>query len=169
MAAERRLGRWRCELYPPGLQQLGTPLGRLLVIRTHHALDLLWACEQALRCRAIGAVIAKPERLDAYSSRRLQLAAETGGGLALLLRDAATMGRQPTFAASRLQFDPVTNEWSPGRESAGRRMQVTVLKLREAAPGATTIMELPDATHHVPASAVPVDRPTPPARSAIAG
>jgi len=46
----------------------------------------LWAIDLALRSGALGAVIADGSRLDMAATRRLQLAAEANGSLALLAR-----------------------------------------------------------------------------------
>ncbi|MBN2445139.1 MAG: hypothetical protein JXO22_00310 [Phycisphaerae bacterium] len=138
------------DCYPPGLAQLGIPLGRLLMIHASSATDTLWVCEQALRCSAIAAVIAAPRHLDTYVSRRLQLAAEAGGGLGLLLRPDAEHNK--TFAASRIRFEPMAQD----REV--RQVLATVLKLREGSPSEPFVVELSDASGPVSTSAVPLDR-----------
>ena len=125
------------DLYPPGVAQLGVPLERLMVIRPSHSADALWVCEQSLRCSSVAAAILPLRSLDARISRRLQLAAETGGNLGLLLRSDASGG--PTFAASRLRFEPL-----PG-VGEGRRLLVSVLKLREGRLPQPFELELPDA------------------------
>src|SRR5690606_37387797 len=94
----------RRDFYPPAAAALGLPLDRLIVVRADSAQDVQWICQQALGCRAVAAVIAPLPRADAALSRRLQLAAETGGGIGLLLRDGGHGGH--TFAASRLRLDP---------------------------------------------------------------
>jgi hypothetical protein len=106
------------DLYPPGVAQLGVPLGQLLVVRTTRLADALWVAEQALRCRAVGAVVAPLRTLDAHASRRLQLAAEAGGGVGLLIR--RTEPDAPTFAASRLRLEPVAAMEPPSLSGRGR-------------------------------------------------
>jgi protein ImuA len=105
----------RGDFYPPGTAQLGVPLERLLIIRTPRTTDALWVCEQALRCKAVAAIVLPIRTIDAYVSRRLQLAAETGGGLGLVLRREAQGGH--TFAATRLRIDPLPHS---GPSLAGR-------------------------------------------------
>jgi hypothetical protein len=92
-----------CLPYPPALEQHGLMLERLLLVQTRDAQAVLWAAEQALRCPAIGAVLAWPAALDDRRVRRLQLAAETGGGCGLLYRPAAA-AQQPSPAALRLRL-----------------------------------------------------------------
>lgn len=134
-------GRWLIwmdpegELYPPAAAALGMPLERLLVMRAPRAADVLWATEQALRCRAVAAVVAPLRALDVAASRRLQLAAEEGGGVGLLLREGPVRGH--CFSAGRLACEPA------GGTLRVLRVRVTVLKLRETAPGATAVVDVP--------------------------
>jgi protein ImuA len=76
--------------YGPGLDAFGLLPERLLTVATTRPHDLLWAMEEALRCRAIGAVIGELRHgeIDAVAVRRLSLAAAESGALALLLRAA---------------------------------------------------------------------------------
>ncbi|MFQ3623847.1 MAG: hypothetical protein SNJ73_09905, partial [Acetobacteraceae bacterium] len=75
----------RPEPYPPGLAAFGLDPAGLIVVRAGRA-DLLWAAEECLRCAALGAVVAVLPALDLAAGRRLQLAAEAGGALGLLVR-----------------------------------------------------------------------------------
>ncbi|MCS6850971.1 MAG: hypothetical protein NZ700_07345, partial [Gemmataceae bacterium] len=72
--------------YPPAVARWGIDLERLMVVRPRGRRDRLWAWQQALRCPAVGAVVGDGEPLPPLDARRLQLAAETGGSLGLLLR-----------------------------------------------------------------------------------
>ena len=156
------------DFYPPGAARLGVPLGRLLVVHAPRHADALWVGEQALRCRGVSAVVLPLRHIDAYASRRLQLAAEQGRGLGLLIREwhaHASGGRASpghTFAATRVCFDPLVGE------TAARRAWVTVLKLREGRPPEPFALELPDAAGDVSAHAVSAERPGSPRRSAAA-
>ncbi|MFY9698601.1 MAG: hypothetical protein WAK34_09845, partial [Rhodoplanes sp.] len=80
-------------LYGPGLELLGLPMARVIGLRVAHERDGAWAMEEALRCRAIAAVVGEFARatstLDLTMLRRLALAAGEGGGLGLLLRHYA--------------------------------------------------------------------------------
>jgi len=91
--------------YAPALAGRGIPLERLLLIRTADEHTALWAAEQLLRCAHIGAVLAWPLTLDERRVRRLQLAAEAGGGCGMLYRPArAALTHSP--AALRLGLAP---------------------------------------------------------------
>jgi protein ImuA len=84
--------------YGPGLDEIGLAPERLVTVTATHARDVLWAMEEALRCRAVGAVIGelRSERgVGDVAVRRLSLAATERGGLALLLRTAPSAEATP--------------------------------------------------------------------------
>ena len=87
--------------YGPGIDALGLPPERLVTVAAGKARDVLWAMEEALRCRAIGAVIGevRSARLDLIASRRLSLAAGQRDVCAFLLRTAP--GTDASAAATR--------------------------------------------------------------------
>jgi hypothetical protein len=103
-----------CLPYAPALAQHGLVLDQLVLVQAHDASAVLWAAEQALRCPAVGAVLAWPPAIDDRRVRRLQLAAETGGSCGLLYRPpAAALQHSP--AALRLRLRP---------EGAGLRVEI---------------------------------------------
>jgi|KBSMisStandDraft_5_1062788.scaffolds.fasta_scaffold01449_9 hypothetical protein len=107
-----------CLPYPPALVRHGLVLDRLLLVQAQDARAALWAAEQALRCPAIGAVLAWPAALDDRRVRRLQLAAETGGSCGLLYRPPLA-ALQPSPAALRLRL-----------KALGPGLQVEIQKAR---------------------------------------
>jgi protein ImuA len=84
-------------LYGPGLDLIGLPTERLVILRVPRPRDALWAMEEALKCRAAGAVIAElaGEEADLTATRRLALAAREGGGLGLILAPTGESGSEP--------------------------------------------------------------------------
>lgn len=90
--------------YAPALCGHGVCIARNLIVRTS-MVQTLWAAEQALRSGACGAVLAWTQTVRPAQVRRLQLAAETGGGLGLLFRPA-TDAVQVSPAALRLSVLP---------------------------------------------------------------
>jgi cell division inhibitor SulA/protein ImuA len=74
------------EPYAPALAQQGIELGRLLVVRPAGATEALWAAEQALGSGVCAAVLLWLKGTDDRWLRRLKLAAESGGALAVLFR-----------------------------------------------------------------------------------
>jgi protein ImuA len=93
------------ELYGPGLARLGLAPDRLILARTRRDTDLLWAMEEGLKTPGLAAVLGEPRQLDLTASRRLQLAAESAGGLGLVLRPAE--GGKATAAVTRWRVESV--------------------------------------------------------------
>jgi len=69
----------------------------------------LWAIDQSLRCPGVSAVLADASGLDMGGSRRLQLAAEAGGGLGLLARPPEEV-KSLSAAATRWVVSPRVSE-----------------------------------------------------------
>jgi len=113
--------------YAPALAAAGLDLSRLAVVEAGN--ETAWAAEQGLRSGACSAVLAWGGRWETSALRRLQLAAETGGGIALLFRNAAA-AREHSPAALRLGVRP---------SMAGA--EVTLLKQRGGGAGA--VLEVP--------------------------
>jgi len=88
------------DAWPPGLARFGLSPARLVLVRAARDQDALWAMEETLRCPAVGAALLIAGALDLTAARRLQLAAESGGVLGLLLRPD-TDGAAPTAALTR--------------------------------------------------------------------
>jgi hypothetical protein len=109
--------------YAPALARAGLALSRTLVVEPPTGEEGLWAAEQLLRCSAYGAVCLWTSRVRDADLRRLQLAAETGGGVGLLLRPARSAAAS-SVAALRLQL-----------ERRDGRLVLTVLKARGGRAG----------------------------------
>ena len=97
--------------YGSGLDLFGMASARLLVLRVPKPVDVLWAMEEALRCRALACVIAELTSdgavADLTATRRLALAAREGmsaqnSGFGLLVRHKATT--MPSAAATRWEI-----------------------------------------------------------------
>ncbi len=119
-------GRWSCsigrgEFYPLAAVAQGIEPARLIVVHPGNKADHTWALDQALRCPAVAAVVAWPEsldgKLDGRTFRRLQLAAEQGGGLGLLIRPESVRC-QPSWADVRLLVEPLPSTSPYGRRRA---------------------------------------------------
>lgn len=131
-----RLG---AELYGPGLATLGLDPARLIVVRPRRDDDVLWVLEEGLRSRAPAAVLGETGSGGPIALRRLQLAAETSGVAAILLRP---------FAA-KVVPGPVLSRWrigSAGRgDMLGPRWRVELQRCRSGTPG-TWLVEWCDET-----------------------
>jgi cell division inhibitor SulA/protein ImuA len=106
-----RGARWIAWIDPPyvphaaGLHACGIDLSHTLVVHPRDAHERLWALEQALGAGTCAAVLGWPGALDAKASRRLQLAAESGGSLGFLFRDPESR-EAVSHAALRLALAP---------------------------------------------------------------
>jgi len=127
----------RTELYGPGLAAFGLDTRRLVIARCANRQDMLWAMEEGLRDPAFTVVVAEPDRPVALTaSRRLQLAAETGGVTGLVLRRGAEQGAlSPSAVFSRWQADSVAALGQPDTPAEGARWRLELLRCRGAHTG----------------------------------
>lgn len=138
----------RC-FYPPAARKYGIDLNRTIIVRARTSAEALLALAQSLRCPAVGAVLGALERLNDRDGRRLQLAAESGGAIGVLLRPIAALGA-PSFASVRLRLDPLPSVRNASHTvSALRRMRLEVLRCRGGYEGKALGVEVDDVTGHV--------------------
>ena len=95
--------------YAPGLRLFGLDPNRLIAVRARKTRHILWALEEALRARCLGAVLGEISTIDLTSSKRLQLATRIGGTACILLCNNTRA--RTTTAATRWRILPSkTNE-----------------------------------------------------------
>lgn len=129
-------------IYPPAVTAMGLPLERFFLVQPGNAADEVWAIAECLRCKGVGAVVALPGRLSRIEARRLQLAAETGGGIGILLRpDGASAAHYA--AATRWRVSP-----APGTADA-QRWEVQLVHGHGGRIGQGVILEVCRDTNHV--------------------
>lgn len=157
----------RGDLYAPGLAGLGLAPERLIVVRAGPRDARLWALEETLRTPGIAAGVAEIDRLGLTQGRRLQLAAETGGTTALLVRPAAALDR-PSVAVTRWRVAPCVRGRNgavlrPGVEVGPPCWHLELVRCRRGGTGTWTIAWLNGGFHEVadpfPVAAPPLDRP----------
>jgi protein ImuA len=165
----------RQTFYPPAAAAWGIDLDRLIVVHPQNARDELWAAVQALRSPAVAAMFSAIDRLDSRAFRRLQLAAQAGRTLGVLVRPASTR-EQPSWADVRLEVG--TGGWGLGTEtgdderlgirderwrrakvshpssliphlSSCRRVQVQIMRCNTGRAGGSAMLEIDDATYTV--------------------
>jgi protein ImuA len=130
--------------YPPAAMAWGIDGRRLIVVRPTCQKDELWALDQCLRCRGVAAVWAPVERLDERSFRRLQLAAESGGVLGLLVRSSSAQGK-PSWSDIQLHVHPRPEPRAQEDGSLvwrGRRLHVELLRCRGGTAGSAVELEI---------------------------
>lgn len=107
------LGRDLQTLCPAGLEP-HLPPDRILLVEAVSRGEILWAMDQALRANGGFTVIADmPNAPSLKESRHLQLAAEQGGGLGLILLrgHAGTSAAQTRWNCEPLADDAYTWQW----------------------------------------------------------
>ena len=105
------------DLYAPGLVRYGIGAGGMVVVSgLHSQADMLWAMEEALRCRAVRGVVAETGGIGLTAGRRLMLAAEGTGVVGLMLaREGGAERGGVGVAASRWRITAVPGAGSePG-------------------------------------------------------
>lgn len=109
--------------FAPGLAQAGLHLPRTVVIKPPDGSECLWGLEQTMRAAVFGSVVGWVNNIDVHVLRRLQLAAETGRCVGVLMRPSQAAS-QPSPAAVRLKLSRI-----------GGRLDVEVLKARGGPAG----------------------------------
>jgi protein ImuA len=86
--------RWR-DLFAPGLAQAGLTPDRLIQAECRRDEDVLAVMEEGLRHGGLAAVVGEVGQVPMAATRRLQLAAEQSGTMALMLRKWRKNGADP--------------------------------------------------------------------------
>lgn len=108
----------RPDLFFPALAEVGLHPDRVIFVESDKEEDVLANMEEGLSFGGLGAVVGELVRLPMVSSRRLQLAAERTGTLALAVRrwrrqtEANDFG-QPTASTTRWRVSVVPSEELP--------------------------------------------------------
>jgi protein ImuA len=152
--------------YGPGLDDFGLAPERLVTVAAAKSREVLWAAEEALGCRGVGAVIGevRSPRLDLTATRRLSLAAARGGGLALLLRHV--QGPEPSAAATRWIVAAAPSDAAGPSGPGPPRFVLALARSRRGHPGSWVVewngveqrFDLAPA-HRVPVAQAALDRP----------
>jgi protein ImuA len=123
--------------YLPGLKISGFDTSALIYLHVPRAEDVLWAMNEALKCRGFSAVIAEfpahTRALDLTCTRRLALAAQEGLGFGLILRHAATI--EPNAATTRWLISARPSRGSPFGGLGTPHMHLDLVKNRFGSSG----------------------------------
>ena len=146
------------DLHAPGLVGFGLDPGRLIVVRARKEREVLWAMEEGLRSGPLAAVVGETGVLNLTASRRLQLAAETGGTIGI----AVSLERAEEF------HNAATTRWritsAPGAEPpigvglGPARWRVELLRCRGGEAG-EWLLEWDHEAHRFTVAAAALDRP----------
>ena len=115
--------------FAPALAAQGLAAQRLLWVRTPVAAARLWACEQALRCADVNAVLAWLPQARSDQLRRLQMAATEYRKLLFVMRPAQSQA-DASPAALRLQLQPQTATQHTDAADIADGLELQLLKRR---------------------------------------
>lgn len=158
----------RRDLFAPGLYQAGLAPHRVIYAEAADDAELLALMEEGLRHRCLGAVIGEAKRAATASTRRLQLAAEGGRTIALLLKRHAREGADPfavpSAAVTRWRVASAPSAPLPVAGIGRARWVVSCVRQRGGDPFTLT-MDACDETGRLALPAALGDRARPPRRS----
>lgn len=154
-------------LYPPGCTALGLDPNRLVQVICHTGQEELWTAEEALRSNAARVVVLERDLdISLTAARRLQLAAEAGCSLGLVVSTAR--GAVCPVATSRWRATPARP--APFTEPLSNlRLNLELTRNRAGSGAQNWIVEWNETAHHLSLVSIASSRPDYPAQTRMAG
>lgn len=122
-------------IFPPAFKSFGVAAGQIIFIDLYKEKEILWAMEEALKCKGLSAVIAQLPELGFTASRRLQLAVEESRVTGFIIRQHPK-NIQTTACLTRWKIKSLASVPDNGMPGVGfPRWQVELLKVRHGQPG----------------------------------
>lgn len=152
------------DLFAPALARSGLPTERVIFADAGDEDGVLAAMEEGLRHPGLAGVVGEVAKLSMTASRRLQLAAEKSGQMAIAIRrwkrtaDAAELGR-PTAAFSRWRVSALPSSPLPTAGIGRARWFLELFRCR-AGEAFDLEIEACDAKGHLRLPAPLADRPS---------
>jgi protein ImuA len=165
----RATSRFDPQPYGPGLLPWLDPT-RLLLVEARQQADVLWALEEGLHCKGVTTVLGEIGSADLTATRRLLLAAESSGSMALLLRpqsaatSSAALTRWQVAAAPARSTEGLRDIAHPHWRVELRRARGVLLNDAQS----SFLMEWNDETGDLAVAASPLDRSAGAPRPAMA-
>jgi protein ImuA len=122
------------DIFGPGLACAGLPPDRVLYAEAKDEKTVLLVMEEALRHSGLSAVVGELRRLPMTASRRLVLAAEKSGVMAMALRRQAGPDEAPNAARTRWRVSPYPSAALPVPGIGRARWQVALTRCRGGTP-----------------------------------
>jgi len=146
-------------LFPPALKTFGIQPDQILFIDLGRAKEVLWATEEALKCKGLAAVICEVSEMDFVASRRFQLVVEKSGTTGFIIRKRPqTLGATACTARWKITALPsLQPEDGPGL--GFYCWQVELLKVTNGRPGCWTIQWQENGLQVIPEH-IDIDIPT---------
>lgn len=121
-------------VFPPALKVFGIDPDRIVFIDVVREKEGLWVIEEALKCKALSAVVGEIKELDFTESRRLQLAVETSKVTGFIHR-LNPRSIRPTACVARWQVLPIGSQTKDRLPGIGfPRWRIELLKIRNGRP-----------------------------------
>lgn len=118
------------QLFTPGLTLFGIPPHHIIFVNLVKPKDILWATEEALKCKSLSGVISEVEGISFAQSQRLQLTVEKSKVTGFILRTQPD-NITATACAARWKITPIASENINGMPGVGfANWQVQLLKVR---------------------------------------
>jgi protein ImuA len=159
----------RRDLFAPGLALAGLAPDRILYAECGSNEDVLAVMEEGLRHGGLAAILGEVSRVAMASTRRLQLAAEESGTMALMLKRWRRSGEDPlgapSAAATRWRIASAPSAELPVAGIGRPRWRLILARQRGGEPH-HWIMEGPDGQGRLALPADSFDRPDQAARAA---
>jgi protein ImuA len=152
----------RRDLFAPGLYQAGLSPERVIYAEARDDAEVLALMEEGIRHRGLGAVLGETKRAAMASTRRLQLAAEGGRTITVLMKRHAREGGDPlavpSAAVTRWRIAAAPSAPLPTRGIGRGRWHLSLARQRGGDPF-DLIVEAVDETGRLALPAALVDRP----------
>jgi protein ImuA len=123
------------KVFPSALKAFGVDPDQIIFVDLWREKEVLWATEEALKCKGLAAVIAEVKELTFMQSRRLQLAVEASKVTGFILR---TDPRRlcTTACTTRWQITPMPSHLEGDMPGVGfPRWEVDLSRVRNGKPG----------------------------------
>jgi len=126
---------WTRRVYPPALKMFGVEPDRVIFIDVPRQRDVLWATEEALKCKGVVGVVTELREMSFMESRRLQLVVEKSNVTGFVLRkDARKLN--PTACVARWKITSVPSALPAGMPGVGfPRWRVELLRVKNGSSG----------------------------------
>ena len=156
------------DLFAPGLFQAGLDPRRVIYAEARDDEELLALMEDGLRHRSLCAVLGEARRVSTASTRRLQLSAQGGPAVALLLKQTPRGGGDPfalpSAATTRWRVASAPSAPAPWGGLGPACWRLSCVRQRGGDPF-ELFVEAPDETGRLALPARLVDRPVAPERA----
>jgi protein ImuA len=121
-------------IFPPALNTFGVSPDKIIFIHLKKEKDILWAMEEALKCKGLSAAIGEVQDLSFTASRRLQLAIEQSRVTGFIIR-RNPRSLNTSACLARWKITSLPSELPGGMPGVGfPRWNVELIKVRNGRP-----------------------------------